>query len=573
MPDAPEPVPHKKWWCRVLKKDIPAGLINAVVSIPDGLASAALAGVNPVYGLYTSVTAPIAGSLLVSTQLMQIATTSASALAAEQAIESYSEADRGQALFLLVILIGAALALFGLLRLGRLARFVSHSVTTGFLSGVSVVLVLDQLAPLVGYKPRPANELVQFMDLITHFTSFEPATIFVGMGTIIILVGLGRTRLAAMASLVALVIPTVFAALFRLESVERIENISFIPHGMPWPAFPDIGLLSPQLVGSAAAIAIIIAIQAFGVSQSVRNPDGSDNNLSRDMVAQGIANVAAGLFSGIPAGGSVGQTALNVSVGAESRWSGVMGGIWMLVIVLVFPGLVGKVPMTVLAALMIMAGISALQPAEIRSVWRTGFNALLPMLVTFVSTLVLSIPAAVGIGVLLTLLLFILTSAHDVTVRVMMRGPDGLVREFDPPSHLTSNATTVINVYGSLFFAGARKFEEQLPDPKGSVRPAVIIRLRGRQNLGATLIDVLDNYSDELERVGGRLFLADISEDTAVQLKRAGKLDLDRVVTLVPAEEAVQASTEEAVALAREWLGKRRVSERLANSRRAPRAG
>src|SRR5687767_7513222 len=106
-----------------LRQDIVASLINAVVSVPDGLASAALAGVNPVYGLYTSIAAPL-GSLLTSAQLMQIATTSASALAAGQVLERYPPARRDQALFLLVVLIGVFLLLFGLLRLGRLIRFV-----------------------------------------------------------------------------------------------------------------------------------------------------------------------------------------------------------------------------------------------------------------------------------------------------------------------------------------------------------------------------------------------------------------------------------------------------------------
>src|SRR5690349_4670810 len=105
---------------RALRDDAVAGLINAVVSVPDGLASAALAGVNPVYGLYASIAAPLSGSLLVSAQLMQVATTSASALAAAQAIAIYPPGQRDRALFLLTVLIGLSLAGFGLLRLGRL---------------------------------------------------------------------------------------------------------------------------------------------------------------------------------------------------------------------------------------------------------------------------------------------------------------------------------------------------------------------------------------------------------------------------------------------------------------------
>src|SRR4051812_7464180 len=164
-----------------LRHDVVAGLINAVVSVPDGLASAALAGVNPVYGLYTSIAAPISGSLLVSAQLMQISTTSASALAARQAIANYPEAQRDQALFLLVALVGLFLVIFGFLRLGRLMRFVSHSVMTGFLIGVAVVLVLDQLAPLSGFSPQGGNEIVQFLDLLMHPLQFSLPTIFTGL--------------------------------------------------------------------------------------------------------------------------------------------------------------------------------------------------------------------------------------------------------------------------------------------------------------------------------------------------------------------------------------------------------
>jgi sulfate permease, SulP family len=126
---------------------------------------------------------------------------------------------------------------------------------------------------------------------------------------------------------------------------------------------------------AAFALAVVITIQGAGVSQRVENPDGSPISPSRDMLAQGAANLASGLLSGIPAGGSVGQTALNVSVGARSRWSGVLGGVWMLAIVLLMPGLVGQVPMAVLAALMIMSGISAIDLREARSIWNTGSAA------------------------------------------------------------------------------------------------------------------------------------------------------------------------------------------------------
>lgn len=542
----------------VLRQDILAGLINAVVSVPDGLASAALAGVNPVYGLYTSIAAPVGGSLLVSAQLMQISTTSASALAAGQAIASYPAAQRDEALFLLVVLVGALLLGFGLLRLGRLVRFVSHAVMTGFLIGVAVVLVLDQLAPLVGYSPQGANEVVQFADLLGHAAQFSVPTIITGLLALALVFGLGHTRLATLASLVALVVPALLVALLGWESVQQVVDVSPIPRGIPTPTLPNLALLSPELLLSAFALAVVIAVQGAGVSQSVENPDGSPVNPSRDMIAQGVANAASGLLRGIPAGGSVGQTALNVSVGARSRWAGVLGGVWMLVIVLLFPGLVGQVPMAVLAALMIQAGVSAIDFREARSIWNTGGAARWSILVTFLATLVLSVPQAVAVGVVLTVVLYLRSSASDVSVREIIRLEDGRLAESEPPKKLPSDEVTVLGVNGSLFFAGARTLLEVLPSPKGATRPAVVLRLRGYTSVGATLIDVLDEYADELAEVGGRLYLSGVAADVSTQLRRAGKLDLDRSVQVMPVDTVIGASTEQAQAHANAWLGSAR---------------
>lgn len=557
MPATAKAPPGESRWSK-LRQDTVAGLINAVVSVPDGLASAALAGVNPVYGLYTSIAAPVAGSALVSAQLMQVSTTTASALAAGQAIAGYPAAQRDGALFLLVLLVGVFLAVFGVLRLGRLVRFVSHAVMTGFLTGVAAVLVLDQLAPLVGYSPRGANEIVQFMDLLAHPSQFSVPTIVVGLIALGIVFGLARTRLGTLASLIALVVPSLLVVLLGWGSVQQVVDVSPIPRGLPALSLPELSLLSPTLLLSAFSLAVVIAVQGAGVSQSVENPDGRPVNPSRDMIAQGVANAASGLLSGIPAGGSVGQTALNVSVGARSRWSGIFGGVWMLVIVLLVPGLVGQVPMAVLAALMIQAGISAINTREVRSIWKTGGAARWAILVTFAATLVLSVPVAVEVGVGLTVILFLSSSASDVTVRERISLPDGRVAEADPPKTLPSEEVTVLDVYGSLFFAGARTLREVLPSPEGAIRPAVVLRLRGRTRVGATLIEVLDDYADDLAEVGGRLYLSGVDEDVGEQLREAGKLDLGQAVHVVPAGDVIGASTDQAVSSARGWLGSTR---------------
>jgi SulP family sulfate permease len=150
--------------------------------------------------------------------------------------------------------------------------------------------------------------------------------------------------------------------------------------------------------------------------------------------------------------------------------------------------------------------------------------------------------------------LYVWSSASDVKVRALIPTDDGRFAEGDPPESLPSRQVTVLDVYGSLFFAGARTLADALPDPERSTRPAVVLRLRGRTQFGSTLIDVLDGYADALADVGGRLYLTGLSPAAARQLRRSAKLDLDETVQVIEADPVLGASTGQAIASARAWL-------------------
>lgn len=204
---------------------------------------------------------------------------------------------------------------------------------------------------------------------------------------------------------------------------------------------------------------------------------------------------------------------------------------------------------------MIIAGISAINRKEALSIWHVGGGARWSIVVTFLATLVLSIPLAVMIGVLVSIVFYVATSASDFVVRAVIPQEDGSLFETQPPKQLPSNAVTLLDVYGNLFFGGARTLEELLPSPAGATRPVVVLRLRGRTKVGATLVEVLDDYADELAEVGGRLYLSGLDQALSVQLRRSGKLDLESTVHLFPAGEILGASTREALAAAGVWLG------------------
>ena len=537
-----------------LQGDLVAGLMVAVASVPSGLATAVMAGVNPVFGLYAATAAPAVGSLLASAQLMQITTTGASALTAGQAIAGYPADQRSEALFLLVGLAGIFLMLFGLLRAGRLLRYVSFPVMTGFLSGVAAALVFDQTAQLVGYSPDAQTSLGGFVEVWLHIGDFSLQSTIVGLLGLAIIIGLARTPLSNISSMLALVIPTIIVVLWEPGEVRLVSDVSTIPQGLPPLGLPDITLLTPNLLISGFALAAVIGIQGAGISQSYANPNGSMADPSRDMFAQGAANVAGSLVSGMPTGGSVGQTALNVSAGAKSRFAGVFHGLFMLLIILLVPGLVSLVPMPVLASVMIVAGYSAIRFRAMAFIWRTGGSARWVLVVTFLATLLLSIPAAVSLGVVAAVVLYLYSSASDVQVRALEPRDDGEIQVVEAPEDLPDRSITVLEVYGSLFFAAARTLREKLPEPADADHPVVVIRLRGNNQIGATLIDVMNDYAHELASSGGRLYLSGMDEQVSDRLKRAHRLDLDEEVVLFPATDVLGESTRDAIAAANDWL-------------------
>src|SRR6185503_10538724 len=427
-----------------IRKDGIAGLNSAVSSVPDGMASGILVGVNPIYGLYACMVGPIAGGIFSSTQLMIIATTSAASLSAGQALGGLQAETRDNALFLMVILIGALQILFGLLRTGKLIRFVSYSVMTGFIIGIAVLTILSQLPTIAGYEPTAgSNKVTQALNLLFNLDKINLWSLATAVTTLVLALTLPRTKLGNFGRLVAIIIPSVLAALFRLTSVEIVKDVGDIPGGVPMPHLPSFSGISFDVLSGALAVALIILVQGAGVSQTVPNPDRSRRSVSRDFIAQGAANVAAGFFRGLPVGGSLSTTALTVISGAGTRWAAIFSGLWMALIVIVFPGLVSFVAMPALGVLLILASVSTIKPSEALSIWHTGWPSRLAIISTFVSTLFLPIQAAVGFGVVLSALLYMNQSSTDVSVVELVKTPDGMIEEHKAPRQLPSNKATV----------------------------------------------------------------------------------------------------------------------------------
>ncbi|MGI5217795.1 SulP family inorganic anion transporter [Nocardia sp. CA-290969] len=535
---------------RIQRSDVLAGLSGAVASVPDGMAAGALAGVSPVHGLYGSMAGRLFGSFATSTRLMVVTATSASALAAGSALTEVAPDQRSAALILLTLFAGCVMIAAAVLRLGRYTRFVSHSVMTGFLAGIAANIVFGQVAQLTGVSADSSIALLKALHVVTHPGEIDIPSLVVGVFALALLAGLARTRLRLFAALAALIFPTALMIGLGWDSVTRVSDAGAIPSGFPLPHIPDLAALTPSLLGGAAAVSVIVLVQGAGVAQAVPNRDGSPTDPNRDFAAQGIGSIAAALFRGMPVGGSLGQTALNATAGAYTRWGAILSGVWLLGILVAFAPLVGKVPMPTLAAILIVAASGALEPGGLRAIWSSGSTSRIALSATFLATLLLPVSAAVGIGVALSLILQLNREALDLKV-VRLRVEDGDLVEVPAPVRLADHQIVILDVYGSLFYAGARTLQANLPDPTGADGPIVILRLRGRTSVSATFLAVVGDYVRRLDDAGGALYLSGV--DPRIRERWTDDL-LDRQgvrVEFFPATPTIGESTLAAYAQAR----------------------
>ncbi|MFC2055463.1 SulP family inorganic anion transporter [Chloroflexota bacterium] len=492
--------------------DLVAGTVNAVTSIPDALGSAVLAGLDPIHGLYAIMVGTPVGALTTGSVFMNVSITGAMALAVGDALVGYSGEELAEALIVLTILVGITALTLGILKLGTLTRFVSNAVMTGFLTGIAVLILLGQLGDLTGTESEFSNDVVAALDLLLHPAEINLPTLVIGLLTIAVILLLDRSPARNFSMVIAIFIGSVVAYILGLDSVELVGDISEIPRSIPMPRLPDLSLVR-ELFGAAVAIAIIALVQGAGVGRNYPNPDGTYPDASKDFSGQGIANIASGIFQGMPVGGSLSSTAINVSTGARTRWANIMAGIIALVLVLLFAGLIELVAMPCVAALLIVAGWQAINFGEIVDVRDTGWMPRLIMVVTFVMTLTLPIQQAVFAGVVLSLLLFIYQEAMTVRIMELVAQPDGSFLEKEAPGELPNQRVTVLHLYGTTFFGAAYTLEKQLPSALHSKKAVVILRLRGHDGVASTFIGVLERYVAQLQAGGGRLMLSGVYSD------------------------------------------------------------
>ena len=540
---------------RTLKEDGVAGLVLGVQSVPDGLATGLLAGVNPLAGLYGYMVGTATGALFTSSSFMAVQGTGAMAMVIADVPAIRDADDPTRALVTLSVLTGVAMLAAGLLRLGTVLRFVSNAVMVGFINAVGVNIVLGQLVNLTGYSAEGANRLTRALNTLIHPGEWDARTLFIGLATIALIVLLERTRLGSLGLVVAvLATSAAAAALAGWSSVATLSDLGIVADSLPSPELPLLRLV-PLLVLPAVSLAFVGLVQGSGISANYPNPDGSYPDASRDFIGQGAANVASGVLQGMPVGGSVSGSAINKEAGARSRQSLLVAAVVMALVILLFGEAVGHIAMAALAGLLMLIGYRTISAADLQSVWRTGSVQKAVLSVTFLLTLVMPLQYAVFLGVGLSVILHVTRQSNQVTARRRILDPDGHLVEVDPPAELPAHEVVVLQPYGSLFFAAAPVFEATLPTVgPGSTNSVVILRMRGRSDLGTTFMDVLHRYAKALEAVDSRLMIVSANERLIEQLAVTGITEVIGADSVYPGDERVGATVKRAYADALAWV-------------------
>ena len=396
-----------------LPADAVAGVTTALVGIPQGMGFALVAGINPIYGLYTAAFSTTIAAFLTSSSYLKVTLSNVLAISLFSILAPIPEADVPATLFVLTLLVGLFQLIFGLIRAGSLTRFISNAVLTGFITGAALLIILGQLGNLTGYElERDAVQIFAIPALILHAGELQVQPLAIGLLTIALtLVFRQRPHLSS----IALFLPNIITTILDQVAGLDIALIGDIPIGLPPLTLPEIAL-APGLLVPALALAIIGLVTAVGITETIPERDGTIADVNRDFAGQGITNILTSVLQCAPSSGSLSATALNVAAGAKTRAANIISGATVGVAIIFAGPLVELIPLPALAGILILIGAELMyRPREIACIWRYSR----PGRWGTIASQVLPLQYSIYIGVFLSLAIYLLTSTREADPRLL----------------------------------------------------------------------------------------------------------------------------------------------------------
>jgi sulfate permease, SulP family len=443
----------------LLRGDVTAGLTTAVMLIPQAMAYASLAGMPPITGLYASIVPIAVYALLGTSGALAFGPVAIVSLLTASAVAPLADGDPTTYVALaavLALMVGAIQLALGLLRLGVVVDLLSHSVISGFTSAAALVIAASQLGPLLGIDAGGGETFVaEVADVVGAIGDLHPATVVMGLGSIVALIALGRVFPRFPAPLAVVGAATLGAYALGLHEA-GVAILGDVPSGLPGPVLPTVGVEHLRaLLMPALAIALLSYMEGISVAKAIaaRTRDRVDS--SQELVASGAANLAAGLFQAFPVAGGFSRTAVNAQAGARTPLASLITAGTVALSVLVLTPLFTFLPRAVLAAIVVVAVAGLVDAAGARRAWRTDRWDFAMLVVTFGATLGLGVELGIALGVGSSLLLLVARTARPhVTELGLVAGTDHY-RNVDRFDTITDPRVLLVRVDAALLFATA----------------------------------------------------------------------------------------------------------------------
>ena len=483
-----------------LKADLIAGLTVAIIALPLAMALGIASGASPREGLVTAIVAGFQISALGGSRVQIGGPTGAFVVIVAGVIAAHGISG----LILATIIAGLILIVAGYSGVGRLMRYVPMPVVTGFTAGIAVIIASSQFGDFVGLSagPAPAEFIDQWGAYAGAIGTINWMALAVGAGTLAVIIGLKGIAPKAPGYLIAIVAATAGAALLDLPVETVGDRFQSMATGLPLPRLPQFSLpMLREVLPSAFVIAFLAGIEALLSATVADGMTGRRHRSGQELVGMGVANIASGFFGGLPATGAIARTATNIRAGAKTPMAGIFHALFLLVFTLVAGRWLALVPMTALAAVLLMVAWGMSEYDRFVALVRTDAGERGLLILTFLLTVFVDLTVAIGVGVTLAALLFMMRMSETAGLVAVDVEEEPELRDKLPPG------VEVLRFTGPIFFGVASEMLEALR--RSGERPrAIVLRMEQVPYIDATGANALATFTRQAKTAGTEVWLA-----------------------------------------------------------------
>ncbi len=499
---------------KMFQADLLSGIIVGIVALPLAIAFAVASGVNPAQGLITAIVAGFIISFLGGSRVQIGGPTGAFIVVVYGIVEQYQLSG----LMIATIMAGILLVIFGLLKLGSVIKYIPHPLVVGFTSGIALTIFSTQVKDAFGLitDKMPGDFIGKWATMIDAFGTINPWAVGITIVTILISVFFVKITPKIPGSFVAIVLVTLATYIFDLPVATIGNSGTEIPTTISF-SFPDIDFSQiRELIGPAVTIAVLGAIESLLSAVVADGMIGANHRSNTELIAQGIANIAAPLCGGIPATGAIARTATNVKNGGRTPMSGMVHAVVLLLIMFFAAKLAEQIPLACLAGVLIVVSYNMSEWRSFVSITKGSWYDTAILLITFFLTVLVDLTAAIEVGMVLAAFIFMKRMADQGEV-INVKADNDTVENYSNIPH----GIEIYEISGPFFFGAAKKYRETLRQ-FGNEAKVLVIRMRHVPFMDETGARNFEAMLSDMDDLKVRVVLSGVNESVYSELNKTG---------------------------------------------------